>query len=357
MSPNWVALLSIMVQILFDIAMSTIPSISEQIDEQVINNIIDKNFSKLAPTYYSLTSNWLIGAYKVFQNIDKFIILVYLLDRNLIFYRKNGIIIDFDTFFNSSKLEIEKINLSDISRDLQIPKESTRRKISELEKKGVIKKVGKKVFLDRDLIKEVQPGGTLKEVSILLNVFNKILIEEKVTKVYFTTDEIVEAMKKNFSFAAYQFNKFLFAFTNSWRKELKDLETLSIGLIVLLNSVENKDFREKHLNRKLHTKNMNKVDKIGVNAMSLSEITGIPRPTVVRKIHYLIKRNFLNINDKKLITLEMKDQIHKRSLGIQNPIINLLSKFIYRVFNQMKVINSTNIEDKDENFIPGYMRD
>ncbi len=336
--------------------MSSIPSISEQIDEQVINNIIDKNFSKLAPNYYSLTSNWLIGAYKVFHNIDKFIILIYLIDRNFIFFRKNGIIVDFETFFNSSKLEIEKINISDISRDLQIPKESARRKVSELEKKGVIKKIGKKVFLDRDLIKEVQPSETLKEVSVLLNVFNKVLLEEKITKVYFTTDEIAKSMKKNFSFAAYQFNKFLFSFTNSWRKELGDLETLTIGLIVLLNSVGNQNFKMEVLNRKLHTRNMNKADKTGVNAMSISEITGIPRPTVVRKINYLIKRNFLKMNEKKLITLEMKDQIYKKSLGIQNPIIKLLSKFIYRVFNQMKVINSTNDVDKDD-YIPGYMRD
>ena len=42
---------------------------------------------------------------------------------------------------------------------------------------------------------------------------------------YFETDEIAESMKINFSFAAYQFNKFLFGFTNRWRKELKDLET------------------------------------------------------------------------------------------------------------------------------------
>ena len=34
--------------------------------------------------------------------------------------------------------------------------------------------------------------------------------------------------------------------------------------------------------------------------MSLSEITGIPRPTVVRKLKWLINKRFLHINDKKL---------------------------------------------------------
>ena len=334
--------------------MNDIPSVSSQIDEAVINKIIDENFSKLAPTYYSIMNNWLIQAYGVFHNIDKFIILIYLIDKDFIFFRKNGIIVDFDTFFNSSKLEIEKVNISDISKDLNIPKESARRKVQELQKKGVIKKIGKKVFLDRNLIKSVQPADTLNAVSVLLNLFNKILVKEKITKVYFETDEIAESMKKNFSFAAYQFNKFLFGFTNRWRKELKDLETFCIGQVVLLNSVEVKDFRIKDLSRKLHNDKMRGADKIGVNAMSISEITGIPRPTVVRKLKYLIQNDYLKINDKKLITMAMSGKLLKKSQKLQDENIIDLSKFIYRVFNQMKVIDSN--KGKDDDFIPSYLR-
>ena len=334
--------------------MNDIPSVSSQIDEAVINKIIDKNFSKLAPTYYSIMNNWLIQAYGVFHNIDKFIILIYLIDKDFIFFRKNGIIVDFETFFNSSKLEIEKVNISDISKDLNIPKESARRKVQELQKKGVIKKIGKKVFLDRNQIKSVQPADTLNAVSVLLNLFNKILVKEKITKVYFETDEIAESMKKNFSFAAYQFNKFLFGFTNRWRKELKDLETFCIGQVVLLNSVEVKDFRIKDLSRKLHNDKMRGADKIGVNAMSISEITGIPRPTVVRKLKYLIQNDYLKINDKKLITMAMGGKLLKKSQKLQDENIIDLSKFIYRVFNQMKVIDSN--KDRDYDFIPSYLR-
>ena len=39
-------------------------------------------------------------------------------------------------------------------------------------------------------------------------------------------------------------------------------------------------------------------DARGVNAMSISEITGIPRPTVVRKLKYLIDKKYLHINEK-----------------------------------------------------------
>jgi hypothetical protein len=42
--------------------MKKIPSISNEIDEDKIFKIINKNFSKLAPAYYMLVTNWLIDA-------------------------------------------------------------------------------------------------------------------------------------------------------------------------------------------------------------------------------------------------------------------------------------------------------
>ena len=81
-------------------------------------------------------------------------------------------------------------------------------------------------------------------------------------------------------------------------------------------------------------------DLRGVNAMSLSDITGIPRPTVVRKLKWLIDNNYLTINDKKLISLDAKDSAFKQSKEMQKQNFVSLSNFIYRLFNQIKVINS-----------------
>jgi hypothetical protein len=81
-------------------------------------------------------------------------------------------------------------------------------------------------------------------------------------------------------------------------------------------------------------------DLKGVNAMSISEITGIPRPTVVRKLKFLIDNKFLSINEKKLISFNVKDSAFKRTVNIQNKNMLSLSNFIYRIFNQIKIINS-----------------
>ena len=318
--------------------MNAKPTISSQIDEKTIFKVIDKHFSRLAPYYYKWINSWLIGAYENFGNIDKYIILIYIINQDFIFFRKNGLIVDYDTFYNDETLEVEKINISKISKDLQIPKESVRRKIEELKKAEIIKRKGKQIFVNRMAIPVVQANLTLKNMSVLLCEFNKILKEENIVEVAYPTTEISDSIKKNFSFVWYQFYKFLFTFTNRCRKEVMDLETFCIGVIVLLNAAENKNFRIKEFNRKKYQISIQGSDEKGVNAMSISDVTGIPRITVIRKLKYLIKRNILQINEKKLITLNISGIALDEIQELQNQNMRSLSNFIYRVFNQIKVI-------------------
>ncbi len=330
--------------------MAIVPSVTAQIDEKEIFKVISNNFSKLAPAYYFLISNWLIRAYNVHKDIDKYIIIIYLINKDLIVFRRNGLIVDYDTFYKERSIEIEKINLSDISKDLEIPKESVRRKILELEKEGVIKKTGKKMFVNRSTLVATQAIDTLKDMSSLLFEFNKLLKNEKT----FTIDEISSSMKENFSFCWYQFYKFIFVYTNRWRKEVKDLETMCVGILVMLNASENKSFKVKDLNLKTYQKKVMGSDERGMNAMSLSDITGIPRPTVVRKLKFLIKNNYITINEKKLLFINIQGTNLKRSSELQDANIKSLSNFIFKVFNQIKIIDSG--KDIDDDFIPGYLR-
>ena len=319
--------------------MSKLPSISEQINEKKIHNIIRKNFTLLAPSFFTLTSNWFIRAYDHFKDIDKFIIIIYLINQDLIFFRKNGVKINYNTFYKDKSIEIDKINISDISNDLDIPKESVRRKVLDLEKAGIIKKYGKKIFVVRDTLYSARATDTLNEIATILHEFNKILKKEKLVNEVFSVKEIIESMKENFSFCWYQFNKFWFSYIDRWRKELKDLEILAIGLVVVINAVKNKEFFPKK-NLRSYKKEIGGSDARGVNAMSISEITGIPRPTVVRKLKYLIDKKFLHINEKKLITYYPKDSAFQKQSRILDQNMLSLSNFIYRVFNQIKIINS-----------------
>ena len=319
--------------------MNTLPSISEHINEKIINKVIQDNFAALAPYYFTLTSNWFVRAYDHWKDIDKFVIIIYLIHQDLVYFRQNGLKINYETFYEKKSIEISKINISDISKDLRAPKESIRRKVLELEKQKVIKKTGKKIFVVRDTLYSAKAVETLTEVANLLHEFSKILKKEKLVTEVYTVKEIILAIKENFSYCMYQFNKFWFIYINRWRNELKDLETLGIGMVVLINAVKNKDFVPKKNMRSYHKELMDS-DNRGVNAMSISEITGIPRPTVVRKLKYLINKKYLHINEKKLITFNAKDSAFVTTGKMINQNMLDLSTFIHRVFNQIRIINS-----------------
>ncbi len=319
--------------------MSTLPSISDHINEKIINKVIQDNFAALAPFYFTLTSNWFVRAYNHWKDIDKFVIIIYLIHQDLIYFRQNGLKINYETFYEKKTIEIDKINISDISKDLGVPKESIRRKVLELEKQKVIKRTGKKIFIVRDTLYSAKAVETLTEVANILHEFNKILKKEKLVNKVYSVKEIILAIKENFSYCLYQFNKFWFAYILRWRVQLKDLETLGIGMVVVINAVKNKDFTPKKNMRSFHKEVMGS-DSRGVNAMSISEITGIPRPTVVRKLKFLIDKKYLNINEKKLISFNAKDSAFTTTKGMVSKNMISLSHFIYKVFNQIRIINS-----------------
>jgi len=320
--------------------MKKLPNISAQIDGNKISKIIDKNFSRLAPLFYPFITNWLTRAYGVYSDLDKYLIAIYLVNRQFIFYRKNGFIVSFETFFENKPIEIDKIIISDISKGLKIPKESVRRKIQELEDKEIIKRVKKRILIYRSGLSTDRVNIAIKELSLLLYEFNKILKDEREVDNVFEIEEIISSIKQNYSFCWYQFYKFLFNYTNRWKAQINDLETLCIGMTVVLSATQSKQSAPSKKNRTTYFKEIMGSDLRGVNAMSLSDITGIPRSTVVRKLKWLIDNNFLTINDKKLISLDAKDSGFKKSKKLQRQNFLSLSNFIYRVFNQIKVINS-----------------
>ena len=73
--------------------------------------------------------NWLVRAYSAFGDIDKYLILINLVNRQFIFLRKNGLVVEFDNFFADKPIEIDKINI------LQASLLAMKRAIKKLKKK------------------------------------------------------------------------------------------------------------------------------------------------------------------------------------------------------------------------------
>ena len=319
--------------------MEKIPSISSEINKVEVDKFIFNNFNSISPYFYKLISEWMSDAYKIFKDLDKFLILIYLINTDFEFFRRNNLNITYESFYKDKTLEINKINLIQISKDLNIPKESVRRKISELEKKGVIKKKGKKIFLDRSAYESQEPINTLKNVSVLLSKFSEISKKKNLTKKSLDRTEVSKLIKNNFSFCWYQFFKFIFSYCYRWRKYFGDLEIMLIGITIAFNSVTTASIKlkgiESYIDKWREDILQNNIR--GINAMSISEITGIPRPTVIRKINSLIKLNMIEMDKNKLLNVKFNNKSYKETSELQNQTINDLGIFITRTFNQINI--------------------
>ena len=317
--------------------MNILPSISDALDEKKVTSVINKKFNNFVPAFYKFVSEWIINAYSNFKDIEMYMVLIYLVNNDFKFYRKNGIQVDYNTFYKDKTLEIEEIKIIEISRDLQIPKESIRRKIIYLEKKGVIKRTRKKFFIDRSAYETVQPISALKNLSNLISISSKILKQENQMTNSFSSTEISDGIKKHFSFCWYEFYKFIFSYYFRWRKELGDFETLSIGLLIMSNASSNRDLVLHDIDIEKWRKRISFADKVGLNSMSISDITGIPRPTVVRKINSLIKKGYAKIDQKKLISINIEKRVFSKTQKIQEQTIKEISELIYKILNKTTI--------------------
>ena len=79
------------------------------------------------------------------------------------------------------------------------------------------------------------------------------------------------------------------------------------------------------------------ISDTGVNTMSISEITHIPRPTVVRKLNYLLKNKYISVNKKKLFNVNMQDKTLTDTIKLQEKNVLSLSHLIFKIFRQINI--------------------
>ena len=155
-----------------------IPNINAGIDKANLKLIISENYVNFAPDYMSFLGEWITGTYKAFNDADKYIILCYLFRKTVTFYYDSFIKITYDNFYQSDHFDIEKINIVEIAKFLGIPKETTRRKIADLERAQVIKKKGKHLIIDRSAFKLVEPINTMKNLTNVFYLIYKLCKKE-----------------------------------------------------------------------------------------------------------------------------------------------------------------------------------
>jgi len=312
-----------------------LPEVSKQINSKDIQEVIEKNFSSIMPAWATTQMTWVNGVYETFHDHEKFMIVMHLLKKTFDFYSKNFVKLNYEEYFDQTKIEIEAINIMEISKFLDMPKETTRRKINELEKLGTIKKIKKKFIIDRDTWPNIQPEETIKRMSKFLSTLSKICFSDGIISKPISSEDITKTCKEYFSYIWKLYYEMQLPFLLSYKKLYGDLETFHINGIVVINQVLNsKKNDNSKMSKKFYIEKYfldNKNNSGGINAMSISDITGIPRATVIRKLKKLVKNKYLKINKKKhYFTTGINA---KKILYAQKNIFKDLSKLTSNVYN------------------------
>ena len=122
-----------------------LPEIFKQIRSTDIREVLEKNFVSIIPVWAPLQIIWVNNVYRTFHDYDKFLIMMHLMSKTFDIYSKNFVKLDYKEFFDQNEVEIQTINIKEISKILNIPKETARRKVNELEKLGAIKRLKKRL--------------------------------------------------------------------------------------------------------------------------------------------------------------------------------------------------------------------
>jgi len=320
----------------------TLPKISKQILNKDIYYTLNKNFTSIQPIWLPIQMKWMNNLYRTFHDYEKFMIIMYLMTKTFDYYSKNFVKLNYDEFFSQNEVEVETLNIMEVSNALNIPKESTRRKINELEELGAIKKSNKKIILDRNSWPSMKPKETIKNIAYFLSTLSKNLFEEGFMLEQISSEHIIKIVKDNFSFIWKLYYEMQLPMLLTFKKIHGDLETFHIHGICLSNHALNaKKIDNSKMSKELYLKKYffgNKQEFLGINAMSISDISGIPRATVIRKLKKLVKGKFLTIDSKKHYSTN-KGIYQKKLLIVQNNTFINLSNFASRIYN-LSLINN-----------------
>jgi len=313
-----------------------LPKISKQILSKDIHYILNKNFTSIQPIWVPIQMRWMNNLYRTFHDYEKFMIIMYLMTKTFDYYSKNFVKLNYNEFFSQNEVDVETLNVMEISNALNIPKETARRKINELEELGAIKRKYKKIIIDRSAWPSMKPQETMKNLSHFLSILSKILFKEGFMLEQISSDQIVRTAKDNFSFVWKLYYDMQIPMLLMFKKIHGDLESFHIHGICLSNHALNaQKIDTSEMSKELYLDRYffgDKQEFLGINAMSISDISGIPRATVIRKLNKLVKEKFLTINSKKHYSTN-KGIHQKKLLTVQNNTFINLSKFAARIYN------------------------
>ena len=313
------------------------------IDKDKVHEVFQRNINDKLKSFYRLQQDWVNRAYKNFNDFDTYLILMYLMNKVYINYSDRFHYMSMHAFYSQDKVGIEKLNLIEISKDLNIPKETVRRKINFLQAKDIIIRSGKSIFLNSKGLEIQKPMSTIENMSSLLSKLSIYLSAEDWFGKSLEKEDIKKFITEHFTVSWEYWYRFQIPYLVRHRTFFGDLESWnvwgSIGLVQirdLITSIEN-DVTTKPISYgDFFLATLKHKTKRGINASSISDISAIPKATVIRKIKSLKKKKHI-IRNKKLEYSIGNNREHMKAIG-ENYKNNQrsFSEYCTTMFNLMK---------------------
>ena len=138
-------------------------------DEQVYDHMM-ANYDQLGKDWINHQWRWMNAVYQAFKDHYKYMIIISLVEKTLQFYDQMNIKLSYEQFYSKNFLQIDKFSITELCEKLQLPKETVRRKVLELENDGVITRAKKKIIIDRKAFAFVKPENQIKFSSKYLEL-------------------------------------------------------------------------------------------------------------------------------------------------------------------------------------------
>ena len=318
-------------------------NIKGSLDKDKVFEVFQRNINEVLKGLYRLQQDWVNRSYLNFNDFDTYLILMYLMNKVYINYSDRFHYMSMEAFYSQEKVGIEKLNLIEISKDLNIPKETVRRKINYLQKHDIIIRTGKTIFLNSKGLEIQKPMATIENMASLLSKISIYLSAEDWFGKALEKEDIKKFITEHFTVSWEYWYRFQIPYLTRHRAFFGDLESWnvwgSIGLVQIRSLIE-------EINNDVSTKpktygdffimNLKHKAKRGINASSIADISSIPRATVIRKLKTLEKRKLINRNKKLEYSMGAKrddlKMIEKNYLISQRAF----SDYASTMFNLMK---------------------
>ena len=311
-------------------------------DDQVYECIMS-NYSSLSKEWVSHQWNWMNSVYWAFKDHYKYMIIISLIEKTLQFYDQMQINYSYDEYYSKSYLQIERFNITELCDKLNLPKETVRRKVLELEKDGVIIRSKKKIIIDRKAFSFIKPVNQIKHSSRYIYLVSLALNKDKSYSKKLDPKIIENIIKKKFSICWRWFYRMQIPLVIGYDEFMQDLTTFHIWGTICMNQVLN---MSKHLEERVNeipldhfTTSGMLIENVGatsgISAMSICDMTQIPRATIIRKCKYLIKEDLIKMNEKKQYVLSSLN--FKKTLPYQTAAFRFKAKFIRKILNLLVI--------------------